>query len=220
MPHTRKRDTLVVKEIYRSIQGESTWAGFPCVFVRLTGCDLRCVWCDAAHAFTGGDRLTVSEVVARVEALACPLVEITGGEPLLQPAVHPLMAALLDRGHRVLIETGGHLDISGIDPRAVRILDVKCPASGESEKVRWENLGVLRQGDQVKFVLSDRADYDWARDVVQRYDLPGRAEVLFSVAHGLLSPADLAAWLLEDRLPVRLQLQIHKYIWDPDTPRI
>ncbi len=220
MSHTRKRDTLVVKEIYKSIQGESTWAGLPCVFVRLTGCDLRCVWCDAAHAFTGGDRLTVPEVVARVEALACPLVEITGGEPLLQPAVHPLMSALLDRGHRVLIETGGHLDISGVDPRAVRIIDVKCPASGESEKVRWENLGLLRQGDQVKFVLSDRADYDWAKDVVLRHDLPGRAEVLFSVAHALLPPARLAAWLLEDRLPIRLQLQIHKYIWSPDTPRI
>ncbi len=220
MSSSRKHNTLFIKEIYRSIQGESTWAGFPCVFVRLTGCDLRCVWCDADHAFTGGDRLALEEVVDRVEALACPLVEITGGEPLLQPAVHPLMAALLDRGHRVLIETGGHLDISGIDPRAVRILDVKCPASGESQKVRWENLNVLRQGDQVKFVLSDRADYDWARDVVRRYDLPGRADVLFSVAHGLLSPAHLAAWLLEDRLPVRLQLQIHKYIWDPDTPRI
>jgi 7-carboxy-7-deazaguanine synthase len=220
MSQTRKRDTLVVKEIYKSIQGESTWAGLPCVFVRLTGCDLRCVWCDAAHAFTGGDRLTVPEVIARVEALACPLVEITGGEPLLQPAVHPLMSALLDRGHRVLIETGGHLDISGVDPRAVRIIDVKCPASGESDKVRWENLGLLRPGDQVKFVLSDRADYDWARDVVLRHGLLARTEVLFSVAHPLLPPARLAAWLLEDRLPVRLQLQIHKYIWSPDTPRI
>jgi len=195
MPNPSRRDTLVVREIYKSIQGESTWAGFPCVFVRLTGCDLRCVWCDAAHAFTGG-------------------------EPLLQPAVHPLASALLDRGCRVLIETGGHLDISGIDPRAVRILDVKCPASGESQKVRWENLSVLRKGDQVKFVLSDRPDYDWARDVVRRHDLLTRADVLFSVAHGLLPPADLAAWLLEDRLPIRLQLQIHKYIWKPDTPRI
>lgn len=220
MSHTRKRDTIVVKEIYKSIQGESTWAGLPCVFVRLTGCDLRCVWCDAAHAFTGGDRLTVPEVIARVEVLACPLVEITGGEPLLQPAVHPLMSALLDRGHRVLIETGGHLDISGVDPRAVRILDVKCPASGESEKVRWENLSLLRPGDQVKFVLSDRADYDWARDVVLRHDLLARTEVLFSVAHPLLPPARLAAWLLADCLPVRLQLQIHKYIWSSDTPRI
>lgn len=219
MANAKRRDTLVVKEIYKSIQGESTWAGFPCVFVRLTGCDLRCVWCDAPHAFTGGDRLTVEEVVAQVEALACPLVEITGGEPLLQPAVHPLTSALLDRGHRVLIETGGHLDISGVDPRAVRILDVKCPASGESSKVRWENLSLLRQGDQVKFVLSDRADYDWAKDVVLRHDLLARAEVLFSVAHALLPPAHLAAWLLEDRLPVRLQLQIHKYIWSPDTPR-
>ena len=196
MSSSRKHDTLVIKEIYRSIQGESTWAGFPCVFVRLTGCNLRCVWCDADHAFTGGDRLALEEVIARVEALACPLVEITGGEPLLQPAVHPLMTALLDRGHRVLIETGGHLDISGIDPRAVRILDVKCPASGESGKVRWENLSALREGDQIKFVLSNREDYEWAKDVMQRYDLVKRSEVLLSVAHGILAPADLAAWML------------------------
>ena len=220
MSQDRKHDTLVIKEIYRSIQGESTWAGFPCVFVRLAGCDLRCVWCDAAHAFTGGRRMAVAEVVAEAEGLGCPLVEVTGGEPLLQAGVHPLMAALLDRGLRVLIETGGHLDISGIDPRVHRIIDVKCPGSGESERVRWENLSALRAGDQVKFVLASRADYDWAREVIRRHDLTGRSEVLLSVAHGLLAPVDLAAWMLEDHLPARLQLQIHKYIWSPDAPRI
>lgn len=220
MTHTRTHDTVVIKEIYPSIQGESTWAGLPCAFVRLAGCDLRCVWCDAAHAFTGGRRMGVPEVVAEVEALGCPLVEVTGGEPLLQPGVHPLMSALADRGRRVLIETGGHRDITGIDPRVVRIIDVKCPGSGESGRVRWENLNALREGDQVKFVLSGREDYDWAKTVILRHGLAGRAEVLLSTAHGLLSPADLAGWMLQDQTGARLQLQVHKHIWSPDTPRI
>jgi 7-carboxy-7-deazaguanine synthase len=209
---------LTVFEIYPSIQGESTHAGRPCVFVRLAACDLRCAWCDTPYAFTGGQKMTVDEVVARVADLRVPLVELTGGEPLLQRESVPLMARLLDAGHEVLLETGGHISVADVPESVVRIVDVKCPGSGEASRMHWPNLDLLRRRDEVKFVLKDRADYDYARDVVTRHGLTGRvAAVLFSPVFGVLDPQALAAWILDDRLAVRLQLQQHKYIWSPET---
>ncbi len=209
--------TVVVHEVYVSLQGESTWAGLRCAFVRLSACHLRCTWCDTPHAFDQGTRRTVDDVVASVHALGTPLVEVTGGEPLLQPGVYPLMSKLCDLGHTVLIETSGALDIGRIDPRVIRIVDVKCPASGEAERNRWENLDLLTPRDEVKFVLADRADYEWARVVIAERGLPARCTVLLSVAHGLLAPADVARWMIEDKLEARFQLQMHKVIWDPDA---
>ena len=209
---------LTINEIFHSIQGESTHTGRPCVFVRLTACDLRCSWCDTPYAFHEGRKMSVEQVVADVDAYECSVVEITGGEPLLQPDVYPLMRQLLDRGHTVLLETGGHRSIAQVPAGVIRIVDVKCPGSGEVEKNDWTNLDVLTQADEVKFVLKDRADYEFAREIVLRHALVGRcAAVLFSPVHGVLTPKDLAAWILEDRLPVRLQLQAHKYIWSPET---
>ena len=209
---------LTVFEIYPSIQGESTHAGRPCVFVRLAACDLRCSWCDTPYAFTGGQKMAVEDVLARVAALGCPLVELTGGEPLLQKEAIPLMAGLLDAGHEVLLETGGHISVADVPAPVVRIVDVKCPGSGEAERMHWPNLDLLQRHDEVKFVLRDRADYEYARDVVARHRLAGRvAAVLFSPVHGVLDPQALATWILEDHLTVRLQLQLHKYIWSPDT---
>jgi len=205
---------LTITEIFHSIQGESTYAGAPCVFVRLTGCDLRCAWCDTPYAFSEGRKAAVDEVVATVAAFGCPLVEITGGEPLLQDDVYPLMAALLGRGITVLLETGGHVSLDRVPAGIVKILDVKCPGSGESARNHWPNLDRLQPADQVKFVILDRADYEFARHVVMRHELASRcAALLFSPVHGALDPAELAAWILADRLPVRLQLQVHKVIW-------
>ena len=209
---------LTVYEIYPSIQGESTHAGRPCVFVRLAACDLRCAWCDTPYAFTGGQKLTVEDVVARVVELRCRLVELTGGEPLLQVAAIPLMQRLIETGHEVLLETGGHLSVAEVPEPVVRIIDVKCPGSGEAAKMHWPNLDRLRPRDEVKCVIADRADYDYARDVVARHDLTAKvAAVLFSPVHGRLDPQALAAWILEDHLTVRLQVQLHKYIWSPET---
>lgn len=211
-------DSLVIHEIYRSLQGESTLAGLPCAFVRLSACNLRCRWCDTPEAFTGGTRMPVADVVAQALALNTPLVEVTGGEPLLQAAVHPLMRALCDAGKTVLLETSGERDISGVDPRVRRIVDLKAPASGESHRNRWENLPHLGTHDEVKFVLADRADYEWARDVIRREALHQRAgTVLLSCVHGELHPRDLAAWVLDDALPVRVQVQLHKIIWGADA---
>lgn len=209
---------LTINEIFHSIQGESTHTGRPCVFVRLTACDLRCSWCDTPYAFTEGTKMSVSDVVSRVEAYECDLVEITGGEPLLQRDVYPLMQQLLDLGRSVMVETGGHLSIKDVPASVIRIVDVKCPGSGESAKNHWDNLELLTDRDEVKFVIRDRADYEYARDVVARHGLVGRtAAVLFSPVHDVLPSRDLAAWMLEDRLPVRLQLQAHKYIWGADV---
>ena len=209
---------LTINEIFHSIQGESTHAGRPCVFVRLTACDLRCSWCDTPYAFHEGHKLPVEEVVDRVTRYGCSLVEITGGEPLLQRDVYPLMQELVGRGHTVLIETGGHLSIAQVPPSVIRIVDVKCPGSGESHRNHWENLDRLTARDEVKFVIKDKADYEYANDVVSRHRLIGCvAAVLFSPVHGVLDPKELAAWILEDRLGVRLQLQAHKYIWGADT---
>lgn len=209
---------LVVHEMYVSVQGESTHTGRPCAFVRLTACDLRCSWCDTPYAFTGGRKMSVDEVVSAVEKLRCPLVEITGGEPLLQADVIPLMERLVAAGHEVLVETGGHLPIDKLPADVVAIMDVKCPGSGEAAKMHWPNLDALRPHDEVKFVIKDRADYEYARTIVRDHDLASRTEaVLFSPVHGALAPADLAKWLLDDHLPVRLQLQQHKYVWSPDA---
>jgi 7-carboxy-7-deazaguanine synthase len=209
---------LTVNEIFHSIQGESTHAGRPCVFVRLTACDLRCSWCDTPYAFYEGRKMSVDEVIAGVDQYGCDVVEITGGEPLLQKEVYPLMQRLLDAGRTVMIETGGHLSADAVPEGVIRVIDVKCPGSGEAERMHWPNLDRLRPTDEVKFVLRDRADYDYARDVVARHRLAGRcAAVLFSPVHAVLEPRQLAEWILADRLPVRLQLQAHKYIWDPQT---
>ncbi len=205
---------LTINEIFLSIQGESTYAGAPCVFVRLTACDLRCMWCDTPYAFAEGRKMTVDEVVAEVARYGCPLVELTGGEPLLQEDAYPLMTALLGRGMRVLLETGGHISVARVPAGVVKVIDVKCPASGESGRNHWPNLDQLAPADQVKFVIQDRADYEFARQVIARHQLSTRCEaVLCSPVHDVLAPRDLASWILADNLPVRLQLQVHKYIW-------
>jgi len=209
---------LTINEIFHSIQGESTFAGQPCVFVRLTACDLRCRWCDTPYAFHEGRKMSVDEVVADVEARGCAVVEVTGGEPLLQPDVYPLMQRLLDSGKTVLIETGGHRSIAQVPAGVVRVMDVKCPGSGESAKNDWSNLALLTKRDEVKFVIADRADYEFARDTAAREGLVARcAAVLFSPVHGELDPRQLAEWVIADRLAVRVQLQMHKYIWSPST---
>jgi 7-carboxy-7-deazaguanine synthase len=210
-------EQLRIKEIFRSIQGESTWAGWPCTFVRTVGCELRCVYCDEAHAFSGGESMSVDQVVERVAELGLPLVELTGGEPLQQRALPELVRRLCDAGYRVLIETGGHRDVSIVDPRARVILDIKTPGSGMLERNDWRNLERLRPGDEIKLVLCGRADYEWARALVRERDLAARATVHFSPVHGALDPQDLVAWVLEDHLPVRVNLQLHKYIWGPDA---
>jgi 7-carboxy-7-deazaguanine synthase len=209
---------LTVNEVFHSIQGESSWAGLPCVFVRLTACDLRCAWCDTPYAFAEGRKRAIEDVVAEVEGFGCRLVEVTGGEPLLQPDVHPLMSALLERGFTVLLETGGHVSLERVPDGVTIIMDVKCPGSGEAHRMDWANVARLKPGDEAKFVIADRADYEYARQVLREHRLAERvANVLFSPVHGVLDPRDLAAWVLEDRLPVRLQLQVHKYIWGANT---
>ena len=209
---------LTINEIFYSIQGESTHAGEPCVFVRLTACDLRCTWCDTEYAFYEGTKRSVDEVVADVERYGCPLVEITGGEPLLQDDVYPLMEEFLKRGRTVMLETGGHRSISRVPNAVVKIVDVKCPGSGESDKNCWENLGALAAHDEVKFVIQDRRDYEYAVDVVNTYDLARRsAAVLFAPVTGALEPRTLSEWMLADRIQARLQVQLHKIIWPPDT---
>ncbi len=209
---------MTVNEIFHSIQGESTYAGRPCVFVRLTGCDLRCSWCDTPYAFNEGRKMTVDAVLQQVEEYSSPLVEVTGGEPLLQEDVYALMERLLDRGRTVLLETGGQIDVSRVPGAVIKVMDVKCPGSGESDKNEWANIDRLGSRDQVKFVIKDRTDYEFAREIVSRHALERRcAAVLFSPVHGVLDPKALSEWILEDRLPVRLQLQIHKHIWGADV---
>ena len=209
---------LTINEIFHSVQGESSYAGRPCVFVRLTACDLRCRWCDTPYAFHEGSKRPLEDVLAEVDGFGCNLVEVTGGEPLLQPEVYPLMEALLDRGKTVLLETGGHRSTDRVPEQVVTILDVKCPGSGEAARMDWGNLERLRPHDEVKFVIADRGDYEYAREIVGRYRLAGRAAAIhFSPVHGVLDPQRLSAWVLADRLPVRVQLQLHKYIWTPET---
>lgn len=210
---------LTINEIFHSIQGEATRAGEPCVFVRLTACDLRCSWCDTAYAFHEGRKRTLDDVIREVEGHGCRLVEITGGEPLLQEDVYPLMDELMARGFTVMLETGGHRPVDRVPSEVIKIVDVKCPGSGESEKTCWPNLDVLGEHDEVKFVVQDRADYEYARDVMARYDLAKRVgAILMSPVHGVLHPRVLAEWMLADHLPARLQVQLHKFIW-PATQR-
>jgi 7-carboxy-7-deazaguanine synthase len=213
-----KEDTLVIHEIYASIQGESTWAGVPCAFVRTTGCNLRCTYCDTPQAFYGGTRVARRDVLARALALETPLVELTGGEPLLQPGVVPLMAELCDAGKTVLLETSGERDIAPVDPRVHRIVDLKTPDSGEAHRNRWENVPLLGPRDEVKFVLCSRGDYEWMRETVRTHDLARRARaVLVSTAFGRVAARDVVDWILADKLAVRFQIQMHKYIWAPDA---
>jgi len=209
---------LTVNEIFYSIQGESTRAGEPCVFVRLTACDLRCSWCDTPYAFHEGRKMTVDEVVAEVDRHDCPLVEITGGEPLLQDEVYPLMERLLAAGRRVMLETGGHRPIDRVPAAVAKIVDVKCPGSGEADKNHWPNLDALAPADEVKFVIKDRVDYDFARRVIAERGLDASSRaILFSPVHGVLDPKTLSEWMLADHVPARLQLQLHKFIWSPTT---
>jgi 7-carboxy-7-deazaguanine synthase len=204
-----------ITEIFFSIQGESSYAGLACVFVRLTGCPLRCLWCDTAYAFYGGTEQSLEDILSEVEQYGCRLVEITGGEPLAQAEVHRLITALADRGYTVLIETSGAMDIAPVDRRAILIMDLKCPGSGMEDRNRWSNIALLKAQDELKFVLRDRADYDWAVTTIARYNLNDRQRILFSPVFGELDPQLLAEWILTDRLPVRFQLQLHKVIWDP-----
>lgn len=212
---------LRVTEIFHSIQGESTWSGLPCTFVRLTGCPLRCVWCDTEYAFHGGERLSLEAIVSQVRSIGTSLVELTGGEPLMHPNAFRLAELLLNDGFTVLVETSGAIDVEPLDPRAHKIMDLKCPGSGEIEKNLWDNLNHLTVRDEVKFVVADRADYEWTRDVIRERELERRMKegdlgaLLVSPVWDGPDPADLARWILEDHLPVRLQTQLHKHIWDP-----
>lgn len=211
-----RKKTLTINEIYHSIQGESTWVGRPCVFVRLTFCNLRCNYCDTDYAFYAGRKQNLDEIVEIVASFACPLVEITGGEPLLQNNVLPLMAMLCDAGHTVLLETSGAHDISGVDPRVHRIMDFKTPGSGEMSRNLWTNIDHLTLRDEVKFVMGSREDYEWSREQVQHYHLASRCyAVLFSPIFGRIDPREIVEWILADRLEVRFQLQMHKFIWNP-----
>jgi 7-carboxy-7-deazaguanine synthase len=213
-----KESTLVIHEIYASIQGESTFAGLPCTFVRTTGCNLRCTWCDTPQAFHGGTRMQREDVLAKALSFGTPLVELTGGEPLLQPGVIPLLSALCDAGRTVLIETSGEADVSRVDPRVHKIMDLKAPGSGESHRNRWSNLVHIGARDEIKFVLAGREDYEWMRSVIREKGLASRTpNLLASTVFGKLAARDLVTWVLEDALPVRVQLQMHKYIWGAEA---
>ncbi len=209
-------DELLIHEIYPSVQGESTFAGLPCVFVRLSVCDSRCSWCDTPHAFTQGERLPRAEVLARTLGFSCPLVEVTGGEPLLQPSVYPLMTELADAGKTLLLETSGAHDVAAVDPRVHIIMDLKCPESGESQRNCWANLKVLKPTDQIKFVIASQGDWEWAAAAIRAHRLDERFQCLVSPVFQAVQPVELVNWLLESKLHrVRFQLQLHKFIWEP-----
>jgi 7-carboxy-7-deazaguanine synthase len=208
-------DELLIHELYRSLQGESSYAGLPCVFIRTAVCDFRCTWCDTPHAFSRGERMTRSEVLAKALDFNTPLVELTGGEPLLQPAVLPLMTDLCDAGKTVLLETSGGRDISAVDRRVHIIMDLKCPYSGESQSNYWPNLDQLKPTDEIKFVISNRTDWEWTVSIIRQHSLDERFRVLVSGTFGAVTPLDLAEWVLESGLNIRFQLQLHKSIWDP-----
>jgi len=214
--HKQEEHMLRVTEIFHSIQGESSHAGRPCAFVRLTGCNLRCRWCDSEYTFSGGEQMSTDDVVRRVKSYGCNLVEVTGGEPLAQKEALDLIRRLCDEGFEVLIETSGSIDIAPVDKRATIILDIKCPGSGEAEKNRWENLQHLKPNDEIKFVIADRADYDWSRKVIEQRDLR-RWILLLSPVWGEMDLKSLAEWMLADRVPARLQTQLHKHIWGAEA---
>lgn len=206
---------LKVNEIYFSVQGESTKAGLPCVFIRLTYCNLRCTYCDTEYAFYEGKDISIDEIISEVKKYNCKLVEVTGGEPLVQKESLQLMEKLCDEGFEVLLETGGSLPVKEIDKRVKIIMDLKCPSSGMLKKNFYENIDYLKQKDELKFVIGTREDYEWAKDIMQKYNLNEKCEVLFSVVFGMLEPLTLVEWILEDKLNVRFQLQMHKFIWEP-----
>jgi 7-carboxy-7-deazaguanine synthase len=213
MSDRSKSPALRVSEIFHSLQGEASRVGLPSVFVRLTGCPLRCAWCDTAHAFSGGESMTTEEILSRVAAFGARQVCVTGGEPLAQKACLPLLIALCDAGYDVSLETSGALDISGVDPRVSRIVDVKTPSSGEVDRNEWRNIPELTPRDELKLVIADRADYDWAKQTLVDHALDGRCPILFSPVQNTLEPRVLAEWILADGLPVRFQLQLHKLLW-------
>jgi len=215
--HAKPAGQLLIHEIYRSVQGESTFAGLPCVFVRLAVCDSRCVWCDTPHAFSQGELRPVEEIVRQVEEFPCPLVEITGGEPLLQDEVYPLMVRLADGGRTVLLETSGAHDVGRVDRRVHIILDLKCPDSGECDGNYWPNLDLLKPTDEIKFVIASRRDFDWAAETIRERGLEHRFSVLLSPVFDAVQPIQLAEWLLASGLQVRMQLQLHKFIWHPQA---
>lgn len=207
---------LTVNEIYLSVQGESTWAGLPCVFVRLTFCDLRCTYCDTEYAFYEGNKMALGEIVEKVRSFGCPLVEVTGGEPLLQPNCVPLLHMLCEAGFTVLLETSGAHDIAAVDPRVHRIMDLKTPSSGEEGRNLYANIAHLTPRDELKFVVGSREDYEWAREKIRGHDLATKVNaVLLSPVFGKIAPSDMVSWMLEDKLPARFQLQMHKFIWEP-----
>ena len=207
---------LKITEIYRSLQGESTWSGLPCTFVRLTGCNLRCSWCDTEYGFYGGKKMSIDDVFQEIEKLNCPLVELTGGEPLLQPKVAILTDRLLDAGYQVLIETGGHMDIDIVSSRAVRIVDMKCPASEMMDKNDYKNLERVTNQDEIKFVIQNKEDFIWAEALIKQYKLESKCTVILSPVFGVMAPLELTDLLLESGLNVRMQLQLHKLLWSPD----
>lgn len=214
MPHANADAQLRITEIFHSLQGETSRVGLPTVFIRLTGCPLRCTYCDTAYAFTGGQNIGLGEILAQVAGFAPQYVTVTGGEPLAQKNCLPLLRALCDAGYKVSLETGGALDIAAVDARVMRVVDIKTPASGEAARNRWENLELLTPHDEVKFVLCDENDYQWARQIIQQYHLADKCVVLFSPAHGTLDATQLADWILRDKLPVRMQVQLHKLLWN------
>ena len=213
MSHATSGAQLRITEIFYSLQGETSRAGLPTVFIRLTGCPLRCAYCDTAYAFTGGQNMSVAEILKQVAEYSPRYVTVTGGEPLAQQDSLALLRDLCDAGYEVSLETGGALDIGGVDARVMRVVDIKTPASGEAGKNRWENLPLLTAHDEIKFVLCDEADYQWARQIMQQHHLSGKCAVLFSPVNGALDATRLAEWILRDRLPVRLQIQLHKLLW-------
>lgn len=206
---------LKVNEIYLSVQGESSKAGLPCVFIRLTYCNLRCAYCDTEYAFYAGDDSSIGEIISEVKRYNCKLVEITGGEPLVQTQSMDLMKRLCDDGYEVMLETGGSLSVKDVDPRVMIIMDLKCPSSGMLQKNFYENINYLKPTDEVKFVIGNREDYEWAKEIIEKYNLVGKNNILMSVVFGDLEPVTLVEWILEDKLNVRFQLQMHKFIWDP-----
>jgi 7-carboxy-7-deazaguanine synthase len=213
MAELRKMTSLLVSEVFYSLQGEASRIGLPTVFVRLAGCPLRCVWCDTAYAFTGGRRMTPAAIFDRISGYGVRRVCVTGGEPLAQKNCLPLLASLCDAGYDVSLETSGALDIGAVDPRVSRIVDLKAPASGESERNRWQNVPLLTPRDELKFVLAGRADYEWARQAIAEHHLERRCPIIFSPVQDALAPRELAEWILTDRLPTRFQLQLHKLLW-------
>jgi len=205
---------MKVNEIFKSIQGESTFVGLPCIFIRLSGCNLRCSYCDTQYAYEEGFEISIPEFLKKIQDYGCPLVEITGGEPLLQEETFELVKELINRGYKVLIETNGSIGLKRLDRRAIKVMDIKCPSSGMSDKMNWGNISFLSKMDQIKFVIGSKDDYEWAKDVIKKYSLIDKVEVLFSPSFGRLEPKTLAEWILQDNLNIRFQLQVHKYIWE------